>query len=1157
MNIPTYFAEIRKEIEKNYVVAREARAKGLDPKDEVEIPLAMSLAERVTGLLSVKYPQLKDERIIQRIKELEKEFGLLDHAVAVKIAEEIAQEKFCKFENQLEAIDAGIRVGFAYITVGVVSSPLEGFTHLKIKKTKEGRSYFSPFYSGPVRSAGGTAAAFSLLLVDHLREIFGYAKYDPTENEIKRAAIEITDYHERITNLQYLPSEEEVLFLVKHLPVQIDGDASEVKEVSNYKDLQRVETNFLRNGFCLVLAEGLAQKSHKILKIINNLRKKGFKLSDWDFLNEFVELKKKWDEKKKKESSTATYISDLVAGRPVLGHPSRKGGFRLRYGRCRFSGLSSMAMSPYTMAVLNDYIAIGTQLKYEGPGKSSAMTPCDSIDGPIVKTEDNSVIKINNNEKLRIARERKIIEILHLGDFLVNYGEYFNRGKRFQIPGYCPEWYCAELESKKPEDDLSKELIKNFLFKISFEQAVYLSSKYDIPLHPDFIYYWAHLDEDLFLGLLDWISVSKFDKKLIFPYNKTEKEKFAKGKRALELLGIEHEISTENVILNPENSMILLFNLGVESFDKLDEKMDFIAKKIKQEPSSILELINKICRFKIKDKAGSYIGARMGRPEKAKLRKLTGSPNVLFPVGQEGGRFRSVNEALKSGGVKSDFPFFYCPNCKKETIFRKCEDCSSKTLAKYFCDRCGKEILEKCQMHERKNAFKNIKIDIQHYFLKAVEKLGMMRHEVPVLIKGVKGTSSIEHNTEVLEKGILRAKHNLQVNKDGTIRYDMTEQALTHFKPVEIGTSIEKLKQLGYEKDINNQVLENENQLIEIFPMDIILPSCPETEDEKADDVFISVSKFVDEMLVKLYDLPSFYNVKTKYDLIGHLVIGLAPHTSGGIIGRIIGFSQTQGCISSPLWHAAQRRDCEGDETCVMLLLEALINFSKQYLPAHRGATQDAPLVVTGILNPAEVDDMVFDMDIVWKYPLELYEAAESEKFPWEIKIEQIVKRLNTEAQYYNFGFTHNVENINNAVRYSAYKSIPDMHGKVEGQMDIAKKIRAVDQGDVARLIIDKHFMKDLKGNLRKFSQQNFRCSTCNEIFRRPPLDGKCTKCNGRIIFTIAYGSIVKYLEPAISLAKNFDVSEYIRQDLELTKKYIESIFGRETEKQEGLKKWF
>jgi hypothetical protein len=36
----------------------------------------------------------------------------------------------------------------------------------------------------------------------------------------------------------------------------------------------------------------------------------------------------------------------------------------------------------------------------------------------------------------------------------------------------------------------------------------------------------------------------------------------------------------------------------------------------------------------------------MGRPEKAKLRKLTGSPNVLFSIGEEGGRLRSVNEAV-------------------------------------------------------------------------------------------------------------------------------------------------------------------------------------------------------------------------------------------------------------------------------------------------------------------------------------------------------------------------------------------------------------------------------------------------------------------------------------------------------------------------------
>ena len=132
------------------------------------------------------------------------------------------------------------------------------------------------------------------------------------------------------------------------------------------------------------------------------------------------------------------------------------------------------------------------------------------------------------------------------------------------------------------------------------------------------------------------------------------------------------------------------------------------------------------------------------------------------------------------------------------------------------------------------------------------------------------------------------------------------------------------------------------------------------------------------------------------------------------------------------------------------------------------------------------------------------------------------------------------------------------MKAKVESQMILCTKLRSVNQGDVARLIIDRHFMRDLKGNLRKFSQQTFRCGRCNTIYRRPPLHGKCETChNPKLIFTISYGGIVKYLEPGIDLTKNYDVPDYIKQDLELTKKYIESIFGRETEKQESMERWF
>src|SRR3989344_2623212 len=247
MNIEEYFKEIEKKVKENYEMAREAKKKGNDPVADVEVPLANSLAERVVGLVSVLYPQIFDKRIIDRILELEKQYGNLDPAVALVIAEEVAKEKYCKFENHEQAMEAGIRVAIGYMTLGYVSSPIEGFIQLKVKKTRNNEDFIAPYYSGPIRSAGGTEAAFSLVVVDYLREVFGYALYDPTDDEVKRGVQECYEYHERITNLQYLPSEKEIDFLMRNLPIQLTGDPSEDREVYNYKDLPRIETNFIRS----------------------------------------------------------------------------------------------------------------------------------------------------------------------------------------------------------------------------------------------------------------------------------------------------------------------------------------------------------------------------------------------------------------------------------------------------------------------------------------------------------------------------------------------------------------------------------------------------------------------------------------------------------------------------------------------------------------------------------------------------------------------------------------------------------------------------------------------------------------------------------------------------------------------------------------------
>ncbi len=1154
MSTQQYFKRFREEVDKVYEIANKARAKGLDPKNKVEIPLAMSMAEKVVGLISTIYPQMEGSGIDRRILELEKKYGKLDPAVCVQIAEEVAKQKFCKFSSIIEAIEAGSRIGFAYITLGVVSSPIEGLTEIKVMKTREGKEYLAPYYSGPVRSAGGTGAAFSLVIIDHLREIFGYSKYDPTEDEIKRYVVELTDYHERITNLQYMPTEEEIMFMAKHLPIQIAGEKSEKKEASNYKNLERVDTNYLRSGVCLTFGEGIAQKAPKIARYIKSLREKGFKLTDWDFLEDYIQLHEKRE--KGKTDDSPTYIKDLVAGRPVYGHPGRSGGFRFRYGRSRTSGFSATALHPATMAITDNFIAIGTQLKIEKPTKGCAVTACDGIDGPIVKLFNGSVKKIYKKEEAKKIYN-DVEEIIYLGDMLFPFSDVANRNANLIKPGYVEEWWWHDLKKAGFSENLD-------YFDINFDKALELSKKYNVPLHPEHIFYWTQIKKEHFFGFIDWLKVAWVNEKLIFPYGTKEREKYGRGKRALELLGVPHDVTIEHVVLDLEKSKAVLFNLGIglgimEGNINLidDEDTDFNKFNIDGEP---LEIINKLCQVKIKDKAGEFIGARMGRPEKAKLRKLTGSPNVLFPVGNEGGRLRSVQEACEVGKVRSSFPINYCENCDKETIYPNCEKCGKLTKKEfYFYSTKQKKFTSKIEGVERAGQpFQTFDLDINYYFNSAVDKMNLTKQDLPVLIKGVRGVSSGEKNMENLAKGILRARNDLQVNKDGTVRYDVTELPLVSFKPKEVYVSVNKLREIGYTKDIYGKTLESDDQILELKPHDILLPSCNETPDERADDVFMRVADFVDEELERLYGLSAFHNIKKREDLVGQMGVCMAPHNCAGVVCRFVGFSNSLGLMASPYMHAAIRRDCDGDEAAIMLLSDVLINFSRKYLPSHRGGTQDAPLVLNAKIDAGEVDDQILDFEYCTEYPLELYELAEKKEHSSKVKVKMVRDILRDgKNPFENYGFTHNTTNINDGVVCSSYKTLATMQDKVAHQMELVEKLRSADTVDTARLVIERHFIRDMKGNLRNFSIQNFRCVNCNEIVRRPPLKGVCPVCSGKLIFTVHEGGIKKYLDPALELAKKYNLSLYMQQNLELVKNFIDSIFGKELEKQEALSQWF
>jgi DNA polymerase II large subunit len=252
---------------------------------------------------------------------------------------------------------------------------------------------------------------------------------------------------------------------------------------------------------------------------------------------------------------------------------------------------------------------------------------------------------------------------------------------------------------------------------------------------------------------------------------------------------------------------------------------------------------------------------------------------------------------------------------------------------------------------------------------------------------------------------------------------------------------------------------------------------------------------------------------------------------------------------------------CDGDEDCIMLLLDGLINFSRSFLPETRGGSMDAPLVLTSRIDPAEIDKESLNVDICSHYPLELYTAALRFAKPKEIEslIDRVEHRIGTPEQLEGFSFTHDTSDISAGPLESMYTKLKTMIEKLEAELVLAERIRAVDVDDVAERVLTTHFIPDLMGNLSAFSKQKFRCTKCNTIFRRMPLSGKCTRfrgkgiCNGNIVPTVHEGSVKKYLEMSKVLCSKYRVSEYTCQRVDVLDLAITSTFGIEKQHQLGL----
>lgn len=1118
----SYLHRLKDDLDQAYMIAKEARQKGYDPSTEPEPKIASDMAERIEQLVGPK-------GVADRIRELSKLMDRQD--LAFKIAEETVYGRFGHLEPE-RAVDQAVRTGLAILTEAITIAPIQGVTEVRIRKNADGTKYLAIYFAGPIRPAGGTAQALTLVLGDFVRRQLGLGEYRPREDTAMRFLEEVRLYERRVRRFQYHVSDSDVLNAVKGMPVEATGVSTDPYEVSTFRDIPGVETNRIRGGALIVVVDGVIGRAKKLLGICQKLH-----IDGWDFLSGLGSTNG--------VETSARFMEEIIIGRPVFSFPGAAGGLRLRYGRARNTGLAAVGMHPASMLVLKRFLTTGVQLRIELPGKSAVVTPVDSIESSVVRLRDASVVRVESvQHALDIAGE--IEKILFVGDVLINAGDFLQNNENLLPPSFDEQqWRLALSDAVASQGGLEeasskaavvpmrlRELLSSPSCMPSEDESLRITEYLGCPVHPRYTYMWSDISKEEWFELRSYVASCERRGQgrslvLVGPSD-------GNAKSIMEKLLFPHGVSSNQIRL-VEAPRILESCLAVDKEILHDTELE-----------TGLDCVRRLGAMNVQRKASVYVGARMGRPEKAKERKMDPYVHVLFPLGNAGGAERDVVKASKQGVITVELERRVCPRCRRPVYGVRCEACGAEPVTEITCPRCGRALsgsnCPSCNVPGV--AYGRVSLDLSR---SVKEACANVKQGLPELMKGVKSLMNGRRVPERLEKGVLRAKYDLSVFKDGTIRFDVTDAPLTHFKPSEIGTAVERLRTLGYTADRYGNPLEDENQMLELKTQDIVVP-------DVCGDYLVRVARFIDDELEHIYGLEKFYSAKNRQELIGHLVLGLAPHISAAIVGRVIGYTEARVIYAHPLWHAGKRRNCDGDEDAVLLPLDALLNFSNAFLPEQIGGLMDAPLFIVPCVMPSEVDKEAHNVDVGDAYAPQFYAEAQkgSPASDYRLVLDTIENRLGTEAQFEGFGYTCECSDINLGSHKGAYTSLETMMEKLEAQLELSEQLRAVDVREVARGILTSHFLKDIVGNLRAFTSQGFRCMSCNRKYRRPPLAGTCPKCGGKLSLTVYQGGITKYLDSAEKLIDRYDLGTYYRQRLALVREELDSLFPREDEKEDS-----
>ncbi|MHA2154647.1 MAG: hypothetical protein ACXABU_04855 [Candidatus Hodarchaeales archaeon] len=1075
-----YVEQIKKALTAQIKLANKARSLKYDPYSKVESIITPSSTDNILAILNL--PGLENY-LPERINE-HKNLLLL----AADVAKQIVNGRFSKNSKE-NLILIAVQSAFVILSRGQCSVPKEYVHKVRIDPKQ---NYLTLFFTNTIRYVPGSVIGLVILISDYLRGILHLNRFHSSPETIGRYEEELEIFLTMSDRVSKFNSDHLRLF-IQNIGIELSSDPYERIEVQKYRNLPKI-TNHLRMGLCVTLERVL----HNLQPIIVQKLKSG--IPEWEWLDkaQFISF----------EQNRSFGTEDIRSTQPLLSQSNQSGGFRLRYGESRTTGFGTIGIHPVTMA-LTGILTPGCTVQLDISDNFYAINPVSSIMGPLVELEDGSLKRINKLSELRKTKVN-IKQIWEMGDLLISISD-IPISTPIVFSAWTEEWWKQEIDSAiaiKKDDpsgvgnfDISKEKLDQLLqnplnYYPTWDFALILSKVFNVPLHPRFSLNWNELAISDFILLIQKL---KEKNDLLLPADE-------EILRIIKQLGVPFEIIEDKIQSEILEPFIPIFR------DESPKLMERLREDI--ETITVESLCQDILKVPIRSLCYRRIGFKLIRVEKSEPRFTNPPHHVIFPLGKHGGPQKDFFKLPQDSSIKIRIADRYCNSCDINTFTVFCPECKQQTNQKYTCRDGHTSDSSTCSICEKKAYPTKLKtVNINGIFNSGLKKIGTPE------IKKVKGISYLDNSygvPESLIKGILRAEHDIFVFKDGTSRFSYTNSPIRFFSPNEINTSISELQRLGYAHDIYGKNLTDGDQLIEIFPYDIII-------NEEGMKFIFAQSKFLDDELTFQYNTSPYYRLQSHKNVIGSLIVGIAPTSQIGVIGRIIGYSNNKVLFAHPLWHLLKSRSCNGVTDSITLLLDVLLNFSREFIPTYHGGAVDVPSVI----NLVDSWTDLLDYSIHNSSVLNRIFYQELQNNPKQIDLLSHEISLLTSPE----DLAHSSNDLSS---FSMENQLTEK--KVIARIKIAlnslQSIRGVEEGKYVDKLLINDFLIKISKSISRFFRQPIRCKFCKTTYRRVPLSERCPNCNNKTLeLTLSKGWVLRYLHIINQLYDRYtdDLSEYTK----------------------------